>query len=71
MKVATKCGNADKYKGLRRPKCGCDVCLIKFELAETRRLLTQLISASQDAEDAANSASGAASAALYVANLSR
>lgn len=33
----TKCKYADRYKGLRAPTCGCDVCEKRWYLAEKKR----------------------------------
>jgi hypothetical protein len=69
MKNLVKCGNADRYKALRPPKCGCDMCALKYRLAELERKYGELADALGVAKDSANAANSAASAALYVANL--
>ena len=66
-----KCGNADRYKALKAPKCGCDVCVLKFKIAEIERKYEPLFKMLEDAKDSANSAYAAASSALYVANYCR
>lgn len=32
-----KCSYADQYKATRAPTCGCEVCGLKWELAQARR----------------------------------
>lgn len=38
-----KCRYADQYKGKQPPKCQCDVCYLKWELAELHRLLDKKV----------------------------
>ena len=33
----TRCGNARRYKAERKPTCGCDMCEMKWQVAELRR----------------------------------
>ena len=40
--MKTKCDYADKYKGIRKPTCGCEVCELKWELAEKTRKVEDL-----------------------------
>lgn len=42
IQVATKCRYADRYKATRPPTCGCDICRIKFALAESQRRIDAL-----------------------------
>jgi hypothetical protein len=36
--LAIKCGYADKYKGVRRPTCGCQTCELKYEEVQKTRV---------------------------------
>ena len=71
IKNVTKCSYADRYKAVRPPKCGCFVCETKWEIAELKRALTAISNELTKTKNAANSASGAADAALYVTNYCR
>jgi hypothetical protein len=42
MKSPTMCGNYRRYKGLKAPKCGCDMCQMKFTTEELRRTVSSL-----------------------------
>lgn len=44
----TRCRNARKYKGMRPPTCGCDMCIIKFEVAQMKLSLEAKISKIDD-----------------------
>lgn len=37
-----KCKFADWYKGVRPPKCGCEICELKWKLAEMEREVKHL-----------------------------
>lgn len=37
MKPATRCRHASSYKAKSKPTCGCDVCAIKWLIAEVQR----------------------------------
>lgn len=67
----TKCRHADRYKGVRAPSCGCDVCAFKWRIAELERQVKHLASVVSDADERASGAGSAASTALYVANYCR
>lgn len=68
MKSATKCHNADRYKGLKFPTCGRDICMLKYRIKQLELKYNKLSTLLEEANDTADSASGTASAALYVAN---
>ena len=36
-KPMLKCRYADKYKAIRAPTCGCDLCELKWTIAEHQR----------------------------------
>jgi hypothetical protein len=36
-KPMTKCRYADKYKAVKAPTCGCDMCRLKWEIAKIYR----------------------------------
>jgi len=38
--LAIKCAYADKYKGIRKPTCGCQICNTKYEQTRKERLLS-------------------------------
>lgn len=71
MKHATKCHNADKYKGLHTPKCGCDICSLKFQIGQLEKICEELRISLKGAKDSANDACGRANAALYVEDYCR
>ena len=71
MKTATKCYKADRYKATRPPTCGCDLCILKWEVAELKRSNVKLMAQLEKVSSCARSAVGSASTALYVANLPR
>lgn len=33
----TRCGNARRYKGLKPPTCGCDMCAVKYRMEQIKR----------------------------------
>lgn len=37
-----KCGYADKYQGKREPTCGCEVCGLKWQIAQLQAELGTL-----------------------------
>lgn len=39
MKSMTKCRYADKYKAKRPPKCGCDMCNVKWKIAVVEQMM--------------------------------
>lgn len=54
MGTPTKCRYANSYKGRQPPKCGCDICALKWENAELRRdleAMKRLIGKKLDATD--------------------
>ncbi len=34
LSYATKCRNAGRYKGKTLPKCGCDICALKYRIEQ-------------------------------------
>lgn len=37
MNARKKCSGAIKYKAVRAPRCGCEVCEVKWLAAESKR----------------------------------
>ena len=69
MLSVSKCKNADRYKAIRKPSCGCFVCETKWRIAELERKYVSLEESIGLAKDRSRSSSTASNAALYVANL--
>ena len=45
-----KCSYADKYKAIKKPTCGCEVCMLKWEIAELKRAILNIDLGSEEKE---------------------
>jgi len=37
MSEKVKCGDADKYKAISKPTCGCEICELKWQLKKAQK----------------------------------